>query len=125
MLFEVTKLPEDFREVIGSYRQDVLIEKHESYFRWRYSGNEMAAIAIGESQLLLPYDKADLASINVLHYFANGQNNVMTIFLTDKRFEDTFHYVAIAEKIPDTEVFVTTFLHNTHRPLNFLQTEQP
>ena len=121
LYLKVNKLPEDFRELTRNYRQDVLTEKHESYFHWRYSGNEMVAIAIGENQVLLPYNEDDLKSIDVLYYFANGQNNVMTIFLTDKRFEDAFHYVAIAEKIPDKGVFVTTFLHNTHYLVDFLQ----
>ena len=121
LYLKVNKLPEDFRELTRNYRQDVLTEKHESYFHWRYSGNEMVAIAIGENQVLLPYDEDDLASIDVLYSFANGQNNAMTIFLTDKRFEEVRQYVAIAEKIPDREVFVTVFLHNTHYLVNFLQ----
>ena len=84
----------------------------------------MVALAIGENQVLLPYDEDDLASIDVLYSFANGQNSVMTIFLTDKRFEEVRQYVAIAEKIPDREVFVTVFLHNTHYLVNFLQNKE-
>ncbi len=120
----MTKLPEDFRELAKNYRQDMLAEKHESYFHWQHSGSEMIAISIGENQVLLPYDGDDLKSIDVLYYFANAQNNVMTIFLTDKRFEDAFHYVAIAEKISEKEVFITTLLHNTHYLVNFLRNKE-
>ncbi len=123
-LLSVTKLPEDFREIAKNYRQDMMIEKHESYFHWRYNGSEMVAVAMGENQVLLPYDEDDLKSIDVLYYFANAENNVMTVFLTDKRFEETFHHVAIAEKISEKEVFITTLLHNTHYLVNFLQNKE-
>jgi hypothetical protein len=119
------RLPEEIREIAREYRQDVLIEKHESYFPWKYEHREMVAVPIGNNHVLLPYDEDELPKIEILYSFSNTENTVITVFLTDRRFDkEGYHYVAIAEKIPNRDIFITTFFHNTHRLISFLEEKQ-
>ena len=122
----MTKLPEEIRDIARNYRQDVLIEKHESYFPWRYEHRELVAISIENEKVLLPYDEDELPKIEILYSFSNVEKTVMTVFLTDRRFDkEGYHYVAIVERIPDRDIFIATLFHNTHRLINFLEKKQP
>ncbi|MFQ5854505.1 MAG: hypothetical protein ACE5LU_02515 [Anaerolineae bacterium] len=107
-------------ERIRSYRWDRFIEKHEGPEDWssvlRFYDPEF--VEINGYHVLLPVDRERHPNITILRCIVADNGQVLVLFLKDTTYVDDPKMemfwagrVAICEKIPGEEFFLTTFYH--------------
>ena len=108
---------------IKTYRYDSFIEKHEGPFAWKAEIEEYGLkpdfLEITGKAVLLPIDKKNLKNITILRTILSKDDKAITIFLKDTTYannkKEEYYFagfVAICEKIPDENFYITIFYHN-------------
>jgi hypothetical protein len=118
MKVKVELFPKELYTKLLDFRQDTLIEKHESR-SWKYAieHEELKTIEVLESKVLFSYiDDENFPNIEILHAFYDPTRRFMTIFLKDVTWEEDMNpfFLAIAERILETQFYVTTIYHNCY-----------
>lgn len=112
-MIQTISLPDDLRPLLASYHVDMLVEKHEGWGD-RYATDPNTRIAlIGEYKVVLPIWYRRESKINILQIAPSTDGNMLTIYLLDSSYIENDGFVAIAEKIPDTDIYVAVIFHNS------------
>jgi hypothetical protein len=107
-------------EKIKSYRWDRFIEKHEGPETWdsvlEYYGPEF--MEINSYHVLLPVEQNRHPNVTILRCTPSADGQTLTIFLKDVTHvtnpaDEKWYagYVAICDKFPGEEFFITIFYH--------------
>jgi hypothetical protein len=105
---------------IKAYRYDRLVEKHEGPFNWEgvLKYYEPEFLELEGRFVLLPLDRSRHANITILRTVVDKEDNTLTIFLKDTTYSDspddelfTAGFVAICDKVPNENFFITIFYH--------------
>jgi hypothetical protein len=117
---KLASLPADVLEKVKAYRWDGFIEKHEGPFGYgkfrRFTDPDF--LTINGFDVLLPVDRAHHPNITILRCIESADGDTLTLFLKDTTYvedpEDEFWgagYVAICDKFPGADWYITIFYH--------------
>lgn len=105
---------------IKAYRYDRLVEKHEGPEQWEdmLKYYDVDFLELEGRFVLLPLDRSRHANITILRTVVGKEDKTLTIFLKDTTYSDSpddelfmAGFVAICDKVPDENFFVTIFYH--------------
>lgn len=117
---KVKDLSSETLQKIKVYRYDRFVEKHEGPFDWEgvLKYYEPEFLEIEGRSVLLPLDKERHANIKILRTTTDKEDKILTIFLKDTTYSDspddeffTAGFVAICDKVPNEDFFITIFYH--------------
>jgi hypothetical protein len=116
----VKDLYEETLQKIKAYRYDRFVEKHEGPENWgaMFKYYEPEFLEIEGKFVLLPLDRSRHANITILRNVVDKEDKTLTIFLKDTTYRDSpddeffgAGFVAICDKVPDEDFFITIFYH--------------
>lgn len=106
-------LPDDLRPLLESYSVDILVEKHEGWGN-RYAKDVNTRIAlIGDFKVILPIWHRRESKIDVFRVLPSTDGTMLTIYLNDATYFEHDGFIAIAEKVSGTDVFVAVIFHSS------------
>ncbi len=113
---KITDLSPEMLEKIKALRYDSIIEKHEGPWTWEYDIEDQSVdfLHISGFDVLLPIDREQHPNITPLRVIPSADLQTLTIFLQDTTFSDEWldsGWLAVCEKMPDTNFFITTVYH--------------
>jgi hypothetical protein len=112
-MIKTIALPEDLRPLLEHYHVDMLVEKHEGWGN-RYARDPNTQIAlIGDFKVILPIWHRRESKIDVFKIAPSTDGLLLTIYLLDSTYIEQDGFVVIAEKIPNTDVYVAVIFHNS------------
>ncbi len=114
---DVRTITINLKEKLKGYHLDLLFEKHESYGDYYYNLNStIQSLEFDDYSIILPIPEEQICNIEILNFYLNKDLNLITIFMKDYSYGDNLadNYIAIAERIPDTNCFVTTYYHSCY-----------
>ena len=105
---------------LKKYKWDRIIEKHEG--PWDYesvlSYADPEFIAVDGFDVLLPVERSHHPNISILRCIPSADGDTLTIFLKDTTYVETPQrefldagFVAVCERFPNEDFFVTTVYH--------------
>ena len=103
-------------EKIKVSRFDQIIEKHEGPEKWVSALDylESEIMFVNGYYVLLPVDKDHHPNIKILRCIVSDDSLTLTIFLKDTTHGNDWidtGFVAILDKIPESELYLTIFYH--------------
>ena len=116
----VSELPETVIAQIRACRYDNIIEKHEGPESWHYlvDRDYLEILGVEGYQVILPLYPDQYANISFLRCFVSQDDQVLTIFLQDKTYNEEPDLemfwtgrMAVCEKLPDTTIYLATVYH--------------
>jgi hypothetical protein len=111
-MIQTVRLPDELRPLVETYSVDTLIEKHEGDAYSYHKDDNRIALLQG-FKVILPIWYRRESKINILKIAPSQDGSLLTIFLTDSSYIENDGFIAIAEKIPTTDIFITTHFHNS------------
>lgn len=126
---KLSSLAPETRRLIETIRWDGFIEKHEGPFDYgdfcRWENFEF--MKINGFDVLLPVDEEHHENITILRCIVSEDKNSLTIFLKDttyvelpsREFSDA-GYVAVCDRFPGEDFFMTIFYHEWYMVENEL-----
>jgi len=126
---KLASLAPDVRKLIDSIKWDGIIEKHEGPFSYggfrRWENFEF--MVINGFDVLLPVDQKHHSNITILRCVISADENMLTIFLKDTTYVDLpsrefsdAGYVAVCERFPSEDFFITILYHEWYMVENKL-----
>jgi len=131
---KLKELDQKLIESIKISRFDQYIGKHEGPLNWEflvqyrppaYIYKEVSVteddwaefMEISGFQVLLPIARKQHKNVTIERCFPSADEKILTIFLIDSTWEseDLLYYLAVAERLPEQEWFITTLYHERYK----------
>jgi hypothetical protein len=113
---KLADLAPELLETIKAIRFDRIYEKHEGPWKWEWwlEDEGVEFLNMAGYDVLFPIDKERYPNITPLRVIPSTDAQTLTIFFKDTSYgDDNFDagFLAICEKMPDTEFYIATVYH--------------
>ena len=113
---KLSSLPSELLEKISNSRYDQIVEKHEGPWTWDSPLDVYEFMTTRGRDVLLPVDRERHANITVLRCIVSGDEQSLTVFLTDTTYADDIFagFVAVCDRFEDQDFYVAVLYHEWH-----------
>lgn len=102
-------------KMVSRYYYDYFVEKHEGPWTWEHDLEDVKVelIQIQGRSVLLPVGKENHSNIAVVRCIVSGNEQTLTIFLTDTTYYTGRNagFVAVCDKIPGEDWYIAVVYH--------------